>query len=410
MPTTSLSLFQLNEFMRRVVALNFPESIWVSAELAQVNFARGHCFVELVEKGGATDDIIAQSSAAIWQSSLKTLRNRLGKDLDALLQPGVEGLFKVRVDFHERYGLKLNIEDLDPNYTLGRLEQQRRQWLETLRQNGWLGKNSETTLPEVVQRLAVISSETAAGLEDFRAQLAGNPYNYAYKIRLFPAAMQGMAVEEEVLLRLNQIQKQASQFDAVVIIRGGGSKLDLAGFDSLKLCEALAGFPLPVLTGIGHEIDETLVDLVAYLALKTPTAVAEYLLARNLRFESRVLELGQELQRLSREQVFNEQFRLERLLRYLQNAPAQSLSKASENLQRISTELPLLGNFRLKEELAKIAQLDRLQNLLSIESTLKRGFSLTLQAGKVLSSAQNVQPGDELETRLADGSIQSKVI
>jgi exodeoxyribonuclease VII large subunit len=410
MPTTSISLFQLNEFMRRVVALNFPESIWVRAELAQVNFARGHCFIELVEKGGATDDIIAQSSAAIWQSSLKTLRNRLGKDLDALLQTGVEGLFKVRIDFHERYGLKLNIEDLDPSYTLGRLEQQRREWLETLRQKGWLGKNGETTLPEVVQRLAVISSETAAGLEDFRAQLANNAYGYAYKIRLFPAAMQGMAVEEEVLLRLGQIQKQAAQFDAVVIIRGGGSKLDLAGFDSLKLCEALAGFPIPVLTGIGHEIDETLVDLVAYLALKTPTAVAEYLLSRNLRFESRVLELGQTVQQLSREQVFGEQLRLERLLRYLQSAPSQSLNKASENLQRISAELPLLSRFRLKEEHSKLDQLDQLQSLLSIESTLKRGFSLTLRAGKVLSSAQQVQAGEELETRLADGSIQSKVI
>jgi exodeoxyribonuclease VII large subunit len=195
-----------------------------------------------------------------------------------------------------------------------------------------------------------------------------------------------------------------------VIIRGGGSKLDLAGFDSLKLCEALAGFPIPVLTGIGHEIDETLVDLVAYLALKTPTAVAEYLLSRNLRFESRVLELGQTVQQLSREQVFGEQLRLERLLRYLQSAPSQSLNKASENLQRISAELPLLSRFRLKEEHSKLDQLDQLQSLLSIESTLKRGFSLTLRAGKVLSSAQQVQAGEELETRLADGSIQSKVI
>ncbi len=405
----NLSLFELQEFVRRIIALNFPDTLWIRAEVAQIKSSRGHYYLELVEKAPEQDEVIAQASAVVWKGAYTRLVKKLGADLPALLQEGRELLLQVRVDFHERYGLKLNIEDIDPAYTLGRMALQRRLLLQQLETKGLLGKNREAPLAPVVQRIAVLSAETAAGYQDFLQQLAENPYGYQYQLYLFPTAMQGAQVETELLKQLQQIQKMAVPFDMAVIIRGGGARLDLAAFDSLAICEAVAAFPLPVLTGIGHDVDETLVDLVAFRALKTPTAVAEWLINHNMRFESQLLEAAQWLKQLAKEQLYVAQTNLERLGRNLQIAPSRTLAGEAEKLERMAVQLPLMAQHQLKNQNQELTQLEQIAQLLGIEETLRRGYSLTYKNGRAVGSIQEVNIGDQISTRLKDGVIESKI-
>jgi len=407
----AISLFELQTFLRQVVALNFPEALWVRCELAQVSQSRGHVYLDLVEKGENESEPAAQASAVIWQSALRRLHTKLGaSNLNALLQTGTELLLRVKVEFHERYGLKLMVEDIDPSYTLGKLEQRRRQLYEQIRQQGLVGKNRQVPLPPVLQRIAVISSETAAGYQDFQQHLAVNGYGYHFKFQFFAAAMQGNQVETEVLKQLRSIQRQSDRFDAVVLIRGGGAKLDLAGFDSLALCERIAHFPLPVLTGIGHEVDETLVDLVAHTALKTPTAVADFLLQHNLQFEGRLLELSQYLRYVAAESLHAAELDLNTTVQTLQTAPKLLLTRQQDHLQRINAELPLLSRYQQREQWQKLEQLEQICQLLSIESTLQRGFVLVSQDGKPLDSAAQLAEGAILDLQFKDGVIRSRVV
>lgn len=406
-----LSLFELQTFLRQVVALNFPEALWVRCELAQVSQSRGHVYLDLVEKGENESEPSAQASAVIWQSALRRLHTKLGaSNLNALLQTGTELLLRVKVEFHERYGLKLMVEDIDPSYTLGKLEQRRRQLYEQIRQQGLVGKNRQVPLPPVLQRIVVISSETAAGYQDFQQHLAENTYGYHFKLQFFAAAMQGNQVETEVLKQLRSIQRQADRFDVVVLIRGGGAKLDLAGFDSLPLCEKIAHFPLPILTGIGHEVDETLVDLVAHTALKTPTAVADFLLQHNLQFEGRLLELSQYLRYVAAESLHAAELDLNTTVQTLQTTPKLILTRQQDHLQRINAELPLLSRYQQREQWQKLEQLEQICQLLSIESTLQRGFVLVSQDRKPLDSAAQLAEGAILDLQFKDGVIKSRVV
>lgn len=405
----NLSLFELQEFVRRVIALNFPDALWIRAEVAQIKSSRGHFYLELVEKAQDQDEVIAQASAVVWKGAYTRMIKKLGADLPALLQEGRELLLQVRVDFHERYGLKLNIEDIDPAYTLGRMALQRRLLLQQLEAKGLLGKNQEAPIAPVVQHIAVLSAETAAGYQDFLQQLTENPYGYQYQVYLFPTAMQGAQVETELLKQLQQIQQTVVPFDMVVIIRGGGARLDLAAFDSMAICEAVAAFPLPVLTGIGHDVDETLVDLVAFRALKTPTAVAEWLINHNMRFESQLLEAAQWLKQLAKEQLYIAQTTLERIGRNLQVAPSRTLAGEAEKLERMAVQLPLMAQHQLKNQNQELAQLEQIAQLLGIEETLRRGYSLTYKNGRAVGSVQEVQKGDQISTRLQDGAVESTV-
>ena len=407
---TTISLFGLQTFLRQVVALNFPEALWVRCEIAQLNKSRGHVYLDLVEKDEAENEPIAQASAAIWQNTLKRLQSKLGAtNLNPLLQAGVEVLLRVKVEYHERYGLKLVVEDIDPSYTLGKLEQRRRQLYEQLLAQGLMGKNAQIPLRPVLQRIAVISSETAAGYQDFLQHLGENVYGYAFKTTFFAAAVQGVQVEAEVLKQLRAVQRQATRFDAVALIRGGGAKLDLAGFDSLALCQAIADFPLPIFTGIGHDVDETLVDLVAHRALKTPTAVADFLIQHNLHFESQLAELSQYLRYAASENLHEAQLQLLSNVQSLQSAPSLLLARQKDQLQRIAAELPLTLRYQQREQWQKIEQMEQICQLLSIEGTLQRGFSITLREGKPLASANLIQPGDVLDTQFKDGTVRSKV-
>lgn len=405
----SITLFDLNEHLRRVLALNYPEALWVSCEIAQMNESRGHRFFNLVEKASDRDALIAQAEGVLWERTYLRLRRRIGRSLDSLLREGLEVLLNVRVDFHERYGIKLVIEDVDPAYTLGRLEQLRREVIEQLRRQQLLHCNSELPLPPVLQRIAVLSSEGSAGYQDYRRQLENNPYGFAFRNRHFPVAVQGVQVEKEVSKQLRRIAHHPGEFDCVVLIRGGGARIDLAAFDSLALGKAIARHPLPVITGIGHDSDETVVDIVAHTALKTPTAVADFLVDRNLRFETAIAELGNRLHLGGRRLIEQEALQLAQAEQLIRLQCRNRIKEQNGLLNTIEKELPALTGRALRDHHQRLDQLERLVALLHPEATLKRGYTLTLKDGRPVTSATGLQPGDRIVTRFSDGDKNSEI-
>jgi exodeoxyribonuclease VII large subunit len=309
-----------------------------------------------------------------------------------------------------RYGLKLVIDDIDPSYTLGKLFQQRQE-LEKLIFNEKLHEpNKLIPLAPVIQKIAILSNEQAAGYQDFVHQLTENAMNYAFSLTLYPISLQGTLVEETVLIQLAEILKANNAFDVVLILRGGGSKLDLSGFDSIKICRAISSFPIKIITGIGHEVDETLSDIVAGISLKTPTAVAEYLLYHNQTFEATIQQMVLKINDKARYKVQQSKLKLLRCQHELSLRPMRVIDRTNTKLQNIQQYLPNLINNRLKKEEVKLSFLQRLIDLVTISSTLKRGFSITqiLPGNKPLND--NIMPNMEVETIWEKGSFKSIII
>lgn len=408
---STYSLFDLNQFIRRVIALNLSESIWVQCEIGQCNESRGHYWLELVQQGAhEEEEIIAQAAAVIWARQYRKLRKELGPTFQQLLQEGMAVQLKVKVDFHERFGLKLMVEDIDPSYTLGKLAMQRQEILDRLRQEKLLGKNAQVLLPRVLQRIAVISSAQAAGYQDFVAQLKGNAYGYQYRLRFFPSAMQGAAVEQELLRQLKQISLREKEFDAVVIIRGGGSKLDLQAFDNYELGRKIAGMPLPVLVGIGHEIDETVLDKVAYQSLKTPTAVADFLIHHNEQFEVRVQQLALQLQQLTFLQLREHNLRVERLTQTVQMAAQSVVQKEKNQIETLRHQLKILSRLPIQIARQSLTELKGQIQLYDPQEARKRGFiTVTNEQGQQVRSIQALQAEDIVHLHFADGSSKAKI-
>ena len=273
-----LTLYELNHFVRQVLEVNLDEPYWLQAELSEVKENRGHCFVEFVQKAEKNNSIIAKARGQIWASSWPIIRQHFENTTGQRLSAGMEVLVKVEVTFHEAYGYSLNIIDIDPRFTLGDIAKRRQEIIRQLQEEGVFTMNKEIELPPLLQRIAVISAATAAGYQDFSNQLQNNPHGLAFRTQLFPAVMQGAQVEQSVIQALNNIANEMEQWDAVVIIRGGGAAADLSGFDTLLLAENVAQFPLPIITGIGHEKDDTVIDLVSHTRVKTPTAAAEFII------------------------------------------------------------------------------------------------------------------------------------
>ena len=404
----SYSLFELNEHVRRIMALNFQKKLWVKGEIAQVSESKGHFYLNLIQKAEEGEMIVAESQAVIWGRDHRRLQRKFKKELTALLQEGVSVLLKVKVDYHERYGLKLVIEDIDPAYSLGQLELQKRETIATLEKLQLFDLNRILALPPVIQKIALISSEKAAGLQDYITHLQENAYGYYFNNYLFPASVQGVNAEREILHQLKRITLKADRYDCVVIIRGGGSRLDLKTFDSLELSKAVAACPLPVVTGIGHDINESVLDLVAHTALKTPTAVADFLIQKNLHFESHLHLLGQELRELVQHQLNFEQSSLEQITQIIRLKSEGLMATQNRLLDYIKEEIPRQAKRTLKSERQRLNQLEQITQLLSPEQTLKRGFSITMKNGKVIQSIDEVKTGDTIQTILKDGTLETK--
>ncbi len=399
------SLLDLYQHLRRVVALNFFEPVWITAEIAQLSLSRGHIFLDLVQKGD--EDVVAHGQAVIWARDYQRLRRRVGPALDEVLREGMEVKMRVRVDFHERYGLKLLPEDVDTAYTFGQLEILRRESIQTLRDLGLFERNQALELPPVLQRIAVISSEGAAGFQDFRGQLATNIYGYNFDCQLFSSAVQGTNAAPELLAALNAVRKKAGHFDCVVVLRGGGARLDLAAFDGFEVCRAAAELPLPLFTGIGHDSDQTVLDLVAHTSLKTPTAVADHLIQHNFLFENNLLRLAGQLHLNGKNRVNISTLELEKTDQAVQWSGRERLRSADQHLQYVQQNLPLLAHNLLRAKEQHLVQAEAVCLALHPDSILRRGFSLTLKNGKAVTSPDQVKPGETLETRVKGGVIFS---
>lgn len=403
----SYSLHELNEHLRRVVALNVQDALWVRCEITQLNESRGHYFMELVEK---EETITAKASAILWMRSYNKLLREHGRGIRKVLKEGMEVMLKLKVEFHEVYGMQYYVEDIDASFTLGKLAMRKQAILEAFEKEGLLGKNTEIPLPTVLQKVAIISSENAAGYQDYLKQIEENAFGYVVDNQMFAAAMQGINVEEEILFQLKRIKKQKDKFDAVVIIRGGGAKLDLMAFDNEKISRVVADFPLPVLTGIGHDIDESILDRVAHTTLKTPTAVADFIINHNLFFENKLLQMGSELSFLAQEKIQEQIFILQNVEQTLQWQTEVFLKNTLQQISLLENEMQQNAKSFFQKEEKKILNLEAIFEVLDPEKILKRGFSLTSVDGKIIKSIKDLDSKKEIEitTQLSDGIITSK--
>ncbi|MDL2266053.1 exodeoxyribonuclease VII large subunit [Parabacteroides sp. OttesenSCG-928-G07] len=428
-----LSLLELNNKVRQSVSSAFPDTCWIRAEMSdvRVNSASGHCYLEFVEKDLSGKQLVAKARGTIWGRTYQWIRAYFEEQTGQLFTSGLKVLVKVSVDFHAVYGFNLTVQDIDPSYTIGDMVRKRMEIIKLLQEEGVLHLNKELLFPQLPQRIAIITSPTAAGYEDFMNQLTNNTSGYIFYPKLFPAIMQGEKTEESVIAALDKIYTCQDCFDVVVIIRGGGATSELNSFDSYLLAANVAQFPLPVITGIGHERDDTVLDMVAHTRMKTPTAVAEFL----------IKQVDSEVQRLTLLQqgiidwatgIIQEQKNYLQLL--ATRLPHLSASRIEQNrilLHTLVTKLPAVAKelllrqqtfldllqSKMKNDVATFVQNKRQQleldeqfvKMVSPEYVLKRGFSLTLKDGKIVKAISGLQPGDKLITRLADGEISSEI-
>lgn len=398
------SLYELNEYIRRVVALNFQETIWVRCEISQASHSRGSVYLNVVQTEEISDTIKAQANAVIWPRSYIFLQKKLGELLPFILENGSEVLIKVNIDFHERYGLKLVVEDIDASYTIGQAEMARQKIIERLKKEGLLNLNDNRQMPAVLQSIAVISSETAAGYKDFEHQIADNNFGYEISIDLYNTAVQGRNVESDVLAALIAIKDSGKQYDVITIIRGGGSKLDLAGFDNYNIGHAISQCQWPVIIGIGHEIDTTVTDLVAHTSLKTPTAVANYIIDRNMTFESSILDIGYKIQQASYNLINIETADLNHSQQLLNQGTQQRLQSENHSLDHTYDHLRYATKTVLGKWNQYLQSTTTLINLVDPKRTLQRGFSIIRQEGKAINSIQQMEKGKSIEVVMKDGS------
>jgi exodeoxyribonuclease VII large subunit len=358
-----LSLLELHQQIREELEMAFPDSYWVVAEISQVNPDRrsGHCYLNLVDKGdNARGAIQAQARATIWSSRFQMLGRYFEEKTGQPLKAGLKILFQTQVRFHELYGLSLDIINIDANYTIGDLARQRQETLKRLEAEGLLTANKELELPLVPQRLAIVSSATAAGYQDFIHQLEHNSYGYTFDTRLFPAIVQGNEAPASIVKAMDLIARYSHLFDAVVVIRGGGSQTDLGCFDDYKVAAAIGNSPLPVITGIGHERDESISDLVAHTRQKTPTAVASFLIDRARALETEVESLFDSIYMFAAQQLRLSADKLERQSLKISNLTNAYLQENREQLEHFSKSLLLKPKSYLQYQQDRLQQSERL--------------------------------------------------
>lgn len=427
-----LSLVELNGLVRKSIRACLPDEYWVQAELSDVrsNYS-GHCYLEFVQKDTKSNALVAKARGIIWNNVYQLLKPYFERETGQAFVSGIKVLVKVTVDFHELYGYSLTVVDIDPTYTLGDMVRRRKEILRRLDADGILTMNKELELPELLQRIAVISSPTAAGYGDFCNQLVHNAFGFVFYPKLFPAVMQGDQVEASIISALDRIYDSGVSWDVVVIIRGGGATSDLSGFDTYDLAAHCAQFPVPIITGIGHERDDTVIDLVSHTRVKTPTAAAEFLINHQRQTAEHLEDLAaffteavpdrirQEKERLERcvaripsqvrMRLQRESFRQERFAKRLEMAWQTRLVREQYRLQ-VEQRLAVAAVRKLEQERHRLELLEQRVQAASPDVLLKRGYSLTLKDGKAVTDVAQLQAGDEVETRLARGTFRSKVL
>ncbi len=456
MSNEALTLSQLNAYIKQTIAENFVNYYWLVAEIGEMNTNRtGHCYMELVEKEAKTDNLKAKARATIWASTYRMLRSYFESTTNQPLAVGLKIMVQVSVEFHELYGFSLNIKDIDPTYTLGDMQKRKLEIIRRLEKDGVMEMNKSLALPTVIQRIAVISSETAAGFGDFVHQLDNNSYGYQFHYQLFPSLVQGANADKSIIAAFDNIFESIDSYDVVVLIRGGGSKTDMSCFDSYDLAYYITQFPLPVLTGIGHERDDSIADMVAHTRLKTPTAVAEFIVNQAIEFEASLSELQDRLienaedillKEVSLLQNFGTKIRISTIgllernrslisscemklnnsnknyfqlkNQYISQILVKKIADYSKDLlkaqnQQVSEQKNRLQNsikqfFGTKNH--EIVLSEKTINLLNPSNILNRGYTLTTKNKIIIKSANQLNDNDIIETHFVDGTSLSKVI
>ena len=427
----ALTLYELNSLVVELIDKVMPSSYWVEAEIADARESKGHLYLELIEKDESTNIPIARASAKCWRSSWLMIGPHFERVAGVKLRAGLQIMIQVHAQFHAQYGFSWIIDDINPEYTMGSMARKRNEIIAQPKSEGVFELQRELCLPLFAQRIAVISSASAAGYGDFCNQLQHNEYGFRFQMQLFQAFMQGEQVEQSIVAALNLISTKEDDFDCVVIIRGGGATADLSGFDTLVLAENVANFPLPVITGIGHERDESILDMVAHTRVKTPTAAAAFLIDHLAATLNRIEQAQISIQRMVEHRIQHEKLHLQQLsthipilfsmVRNRENARLDDywhalLQRVMLHLQQSKMRVELLSNKvipattnKLMAEQHKLQLLEQRVDGVNPERMLRLGYSLTYKNGYVLRNVNEVKAGDEITTRLEGGIITSVV-
>lgn len=428
---TALTLYELNNLVSEVISSVMPDEYWVEAEISELRVVRGNCYMELVQKAEDTRTPMARASAKCWRTYWILVQSSFERVTGRQLCPGMKVMMRVHADFHEAYGFSWIVTDINPEYTLGDIARRRREIIARLKEDGVFDLQKELIIPLFAQRVAVISSDNAAGYDDFCNQLQNNEKGLAFSVKLYPAVMQGESTEDSVIEALDRIYKDEDKFDVVVIIRGGGATSDLSGFDTLSLAENVANFPLPIIVGIGHNRDESVLDLVANMSVKTPTAAAAFLIDRLAAVAARVDAAATSLSKYVTNRIEQEKSRIKYLSTVLPSLYAAVKSRENMRISRMSDSLYVAVRQIVASEKARLdlmpqrlsgawrqavtGESHRLQMLeqrvaaSDPKRMLARGYTLTLHDGRAVTDLSSLKKGDMLTTLFAGGEVMSEV-
>ena len=381
-----LTLYSLNNLVHNAIADALPMRYWVTGELSEVRETTvGHCYIELVQRDEETQELVAKARGTVWARIYSLLRPYFLEQTGQPFAAGLKVLLQVSVGFHELYGYTLDVCDIEPAYTIGDIARHRQQIIKRLTDEGVIGLNKELDFPQLPQRIAVISSATAAGYGDFCDQLQNNRYGFVFYPRLFPAPMQGNGAEEGIIAALDTIAQEIDNWDVVVIIRGGGATSDLGCFDTYDLANNCAQFPLPIITGIGHLRDESVLDIVAHTSAKTPTAVAELLIHSMLANETLLTDIQS----------------------IIATAVAQRMEAEKQRIEKHLGQIPVLTALYMQSQRHRLDLFQQRIEAASPEHILSLGYSITRLGGKAVRDTSTLKPGEEVETTVAGGTFTS---
>lgn len=406
----SITLSELSEKIKETISSKFAVAVWIRAEINDLREKNGHCYLELIEKEQDSDRIIAKSRAIIWASMYAMLKPYFESTTGELFRAGINVMVAVTVDFSQLYGLSLNIKDIDPIFTIGELSARRIQIIRQLEEEGIADMNKQLTLANLPKRLAVISSETAAGYGDFMNQLENETHHFTFYTKLFPAIMQGNRAEESIIQALDRVFRHIEYFDAVIIIRGGGATTDLACFDSYNLAVNCVQFPIPVIAGIGHQRDLSVLDLVAHTSVKTPTAAADFLIDKMLAQENELKELTKRIATVTNNIVNEQKMYLENIKYSIKQASKTSFLRDSHLINRFALQLKSHYRRLLLQEQSRLTRLEHQIKLYNPAFLFKHGYTITTANGKRLTSVAQIAPDTQLTTHLADGNVVSRLV
>ena len=403
------SLLELNRLVRATIEDTLCEQYWLEAEIGQIGENNGHCYLEFIQKVEGHNTPVARAKAKCWRNVWGSVRPYFEHTTGQTLTLGMKVLVLVHPDFHEAFGFSWIVDDIDPRFTLGDMARRRQEIIRQLKAEGVFDLNRELPLPLFTQRIAVISSSTAAGYGDFCRQLEENKRGFRFSVTLYESLMQGEGVERSIISALDKINAHIDDYDCVVIIRGGGATSDMSGFDSLLLAENVANFPLPVITGIGHDRDECILDMVSHTRVKTPTAAAAFLIDRLEQVALRIDDAADRITSYVQHRMEIEKMRLSRAAERIPILFSLVKSKQENKMETLNQRIASAVQRLIDRRRHTLDILEQRTKSLDPTLLLQRGYSITLVNGHALRSPSAVKPGDIIVTRLADGTVKSTV-